>query len=210
MNDLTNYNTNYNGIPFDDLQSNSGMSSPPLDEDVLTDDKCLVLMKTKDLNKEIKSRGISKEMARKLKEHRRTLKNRGYAAECRVKRERERDNIVENIQQLDEELEHLSRCMMKVEESLPDLIKQCSEMMEFLEDPDKSKDKIIREIMDEYGDKLDKFDLSILNSLGGYLESSTDKKRIPPPPFDQEEVGSSKRRRIDEETSSATVEENHH
>ena len=46
-------------------------------------DQDLVLCPTKMLNKLLKKRGISKERAKEIKAQRRTLKNRGYAANCR-------------------------------------------------------------------------------------------------------------------------------
>merc|ERR1711974_378148 len=62
----------------------------------MTDEE-LVLIPTKDLNKVVKESGLNKEDVRKIKEKRRTLKNRwptnpkmiarGYAASCRVKRD---------------------------------------------------------------------------------------------------------------------------
>jgi bZIP Maf transcription factor len=59
----------------------------------LTDEE-LVTIQTAKLNKLIKEKGVPPEEAVWLKTKRRTLKNRGYAATCRVKnivRERELD-----------------------------------------------------------------------------------------------------------------------
>jgi len=49
---------------------------------------------TRELNKLLKKRGIDKERQKELKQERRTLKNRGYAANCRVKRETEEQTLV--------------------------------------------------------------------------------------------------------------------
>ena len=48
----------------------------------------------------IKKKGISKERAKQIKQERRTLKNRGYAANCRVKRENEEKLLEEKNKQL--------------------------------------------------------------------------------------------------------------
>jgi len=60
----------------------------------------LILMPTRDLNKFLKSKGLSREKIKAVKQQRRTLKNRGYASSCRVKRE-------EQINQLKDELKHI-------------------------------------------------------------------------------------------------------
>lgn len=72
--------------------------------DIGLSDQELVMQSTKTLNKMIKKRGITKERAKQIKQERRTLKNRGYAANCRVKREneekkleRENDNLRREI-----------------------------------------------------------------------------------------------------------------
>ena len=63
-------------------------------------DEKLVTLSTKDLNKLIKKRGIAKERAKEIKCQRRTLKNRGYAANCRVKREDEEKDLEQENERL--------------------------------------------------------------------------------------------------------------
>jgi len=83
---------------FDDVDDDE---IPPINLEKRPDlgmgDQDLVLCPTKMLNKLLKKRGISKERAKEIKAQRRTLKNRGYAANCRVKREDEEKKLeVEN------------------------------------------------------------------------------------------------------------------
>ena len=58
------------------------------------------MQSTKTLNRLIKKRGITKDRAKQIKQERRTLKNRGYAANCRVKRENEEKQLEEKNKQL--------------------------------------------------------------------------------------------------------------
>ena len=57
-------------------------------------------MSVKDLNRWLKKKGIPKERCKEIKAERRTLKNRGYAASCRDKRERQE----ERLQRVNEEI----------------------------------------------------------------------------------------------------------
>merc|ERR1711972_1172048 len=52
-------------------------------------DPDLINIDIKELNKMLKERGISKELAVRLKQRRRTLKNRNYASSCREKKDEE-------------------------------------------------------------------------------------------------------------------------
>lgn len=53
----------------------------------------LTSLSVRELNKLLKGGGYSKDVIAKMKQRRRTLKNRGYAASCRNKRMEQKDNL---------------------------------------------------------------------------------------------------------------------
>jgi len=57
----------------------------------------------KELNRVLKSKGISKEQVSNIKQRRRTLKNRGYAATVRVKREESKGDLETKLNVVDNE-----------------------------------------------------------------------------------------------------------
>lgn len=65
--------------------------SPGPVPDISDDD--LVSISVRDLNRQLKSRGLTRSEIVCMKQRRRTLKNRGYAASCRVKRTDEKDKL---------------------------------------------------------------------------------------------------------------------
>lgn len=89
---------------------------PDAEANRIISDPDLINIDIKELNKMLKERGISKDLATRLKQRRRTLKNRNYASSCREKKdeeiltlEKEKGTEVEEITRMEEENEMIQK-----------------------------------------------------------------------------------------------------
>jgi len=100
--------------------------------DIGLDDKDLIDIETKDLNKRLKKANISKERQKAIKAERRTLKNRGYASSCRIKREKEVERLELQIEDLRKQTYMYDEEVRELRKSSMDLKKWHKEMDECL------------------------------------------------------------------------------
>ncbi|XP_023222773.1 transcription factor MafG-like isoform X1 [Centruroides sculpturatus] len=105
-------------------KDDSSLDGFTLDESRRITDEQLTTLSVRDLNKLLKSGGYNRDVITKMKQRRRTLKNRGYAASCRNKRMEQKDGlemskgkILDDIRRLQEENSKIKREIDEVQQN---------------------------------------------------------------------------------------------
>jgi len=101
---------------------------PP--NDLMTDDE-LVSISVRDLNRTLKMKGLTRDEIIRMKQRRRTLKNRGYAASCRVKRIEQRDILDTDKVVEQSDIEQMVRFNQDLKDEVDDLQSKYDALREF-------------------------------------------------------------------------------
>ncbi|XP_028394891.1 transcription factor MafK-like [Dendronephthya gigantea] len=126
----SNKPTNCQDEIFSDTESftSSGSSVPSpgmidnTEQQFAVQDDELTELSVKELN--LKLKGQSKDFVKAVKKRRRTLKNRGYAHSCRMKRIEEKTDLVQNKEELESKIAELEKQITAVK-SERDQYKRC-------------------------------------------------------------------------------------
>jgi transcription factor MAFF/G/K len=124
---------------FDDLDNESLANTQDDDDDdddgeiidCNISDERLLSLSVRELNKQLKRSGLTKQQATKMKQRRRTLKNRGYAASCRNKRLEVKDGLEEERIDVVSNIKRIKLDQTKLKQELIDLKDRYDEMKAF-------------------------------------------------------------------------------
>ncbi|TRY75087.1 hypothetical protein TCAL_10802 [Tigriopus californicus] len=113
-----NNSLHHGGTPFDDSHA------------IMTDEE-LASLNIKDLNRKLKEKGLSKSIIEKLKQRRRTLKNRKYATDCREKKDVEVHHLEGSKESEETELSMLENDNKTLRNQVKELKQEYARSLEF-------------------------------------------------------------------------------
>lgn len=98
----------------------------------ISDDE-LVSISVRDLNRQLKMRGLARDDIIRMKQRRRTLKNRGYAASCRTKRIEQKDELESEKQDTEQEINRMKSNNVKLQEEINEWERKFDALKRFAE-----------------------------------------------------------------------------
>jgi len=106
-------------------------AGPHVEVPKLIQDKELISIEIKELNRKVKEKGVSKELGVQLKHRRRTLKNRNYATSCREKKDLEIRNLEQDKNAELQELKNQEEENSKLRENISKMAERYERILEF-------------------------------------------------------------------------------
>ncbi|XP_075557638.1 transcription factor MafK-like [Dermacentor variabilis] len=94
-------------------------------------DEELVHLSVRDLNRQLKASGLTRSEIVKMKQRRRTLKNRGYAASCRNKRLEQKDDLEGERAVVNQEITRLQEENKTLEGEVDNLRSKYSTLLDY-------------------------------------------------------------------------------
>lgn len=85
----------------------------------------------RDLNRTLKLRGLTRDEIVRMKQRRRTLKNRGYAASCRIKRIEQKDELETEKTQEWHDLEQIQLDTSRLQEDTDNWVRKYDALKKF-------------------------------------------------------------------------------
>ena len=117
-------------ITRDTLEDLENMDDTNQYSTLVSDDE-LASLNIKDLNRKLKERGLPKETIEKLKQRRRTLKNRKYATDCREKKDSEVHTLESSKDLEDDTIDSLEKDNDELRDKVFKLKSHYSKLFEF-------------------------------------------------------------------------------
>ncbi|XP_054718292.1 transcription factor MafK-like [Uloborus diversus] len=115
--------------PLENMKSDFNINDYSYPNEISDDE--LISLTVRDLNRLLKSSGLTKAEVQRLKQRRRTLKNRGYAASCRNKRLEQKDDLQNERSMVLKDINYFKENNKLIESELCQLKKKYESLRQF-------------------------------------------------------------------------------